>query len=83
VAIESEVDIATDFYQESDNLSLPTAELPDFMEFTRSYSIHSDWNMPEFPFVSTCLLLGVGLPPSMSMSRSGPLGTVYRDNDIR
>jgi hypothetical protein len=39
--------------------------------------------MPEFPFVSTCLLLGVGLPPSMSMSRSGPLGTVYRDKDIR
>ena len=83
VAIESEVDIATDFYRESDNLSLPTAELPDFMKFTRSYGIHSDWNMPEFPFVSTCLLLGVGLPPSMSMSRSGPLGTVYRDKDIR
>ncbi|KAE9371641.1 hypothetical protein N431DRAFT_508367 [Stipitochalara longipes BDJ] len=78
VAIQSEIAIAADFYQDSDNLHLAPIEL---LEEPRPI-LPLEWTTPEFPFVSTCLLLGVGYWGSSGNSKPGPLGTVYRDNKL-
>jgi hypothetical protein len=69
--------------------SLTASEDLFFMEITSKPEISSDWNMPEFPFVSTRLLLGAsfnsrnGCCGGFGKPKPGLLGTVYRDDNLK
>ncbi|KAI0977644.1 hypothetical protein F4678DRAFT_468736 [Xylaria arbuscula] len=79
LAIASEMNLAAEFYHDPQNLRLPVQELPlmDHQEILRNMGGPSvDYSrIPEFPFISTSLLLGDNSLVPM------PLGTVFRDEN--
>ncbi|KIM92907.1 hypothetical protein OIDMADRAFT_62143 [Oidiodendron maius Zn] len=87
VAIESEVTLATDFFQDAENVPLPSIELPKDRSFTfcatEYIQLSSDWGMTKFPFISTSLLLGASFGAKFSggcVAKPWPLGMIYRHN---
>lgn len=95
-AIRGELRLAGEFYGNSSN-DPPRAEVPeptpgaaflgmlDLVEEELLQGEQRAWDrgFKEFPFLSTCLLLGAGYDPSTGASyqvRTEPLGTVYRDD---
>lgn len=90
LAVRGELRLAKEFYQRGSNL--PRAELPEPNPWPGlsdlegdSYERAWDRGLREFPFLSTCLLLGTGYDPSTGVSydvRTEPLGTVYRDDSL-
>ncbi|TRX89223.1 hypothetical protein FHL15_009921 [Xylaria flabelliformis] len=83
LAITSELSIAADFYQDDQGLPLSVYELPkmDSQEILRNLGGASleEPRVPEFPFISTCLLLSGGLVSGNGLPAAKPLGTVFRD----
>ena len=91
-AIRAELGLAIDFYKnDSDGLLVERTELPELnrwwndptMDAKRSRAWHRQF--PEFPFISTCLLVGVGYDQSdgsKNNARTELLGTVYHDDSI-
>jgi hypothetical protein len=92
VAVESEVSLAHDFYNDADraNTHLSLTELPA----GKSEPVYwygappppppENWGLHEFPFISSCLLLGASyaLPGRGTGSAIPmPLDTVYRDDN--
>lgn len=89
LAIQAELHLAEEFYRdgrhEPPRTSVPEpASCLDFLELD---DIPETWDrgLREFPFISTCLLVGAGYDPSIGASysvRTEPLGTLYRDDSL-
>ncbi|KAI0855457.1 hypothetical protein F4860DRAFT_496272 [Xylaria cubensis] len=83
LTITSELSIAADLYRDDQDLPLPVYELPKMnsQEILRNLSGASseEPDIPEFPFISTCLLLAGGLASGNGPPAAKPLGTVFRD----
>ncbi|KAI1425007.1 hypothetical protein F5Y12DRAFT_398052 [Xylaria sp. FL1777] len=81
VALVSELSLAADFYHGKD---LPIQELPKsgpweyITRLDRNEPVYRDF--PEFPFVSTCLILAGGLFSDYPQQLQ-PLGTRFRDKN--
>ncbi|KAI1385352.1 uncharacterized protein F4822DRAFT_412827 [Hypoxylon trugodes] len=75
----SELSLAAGFYNDPQTADLPVHELPDVnhIDFINRRKIAPLYhNIPEFPFISTCLLLASGRPFT---THPQPLGAVFRD----
>ena len=93
VAIESEVALAGDFFHDTENVPLPSVELPKdigYHYYATGYiqapKPSSDWGITKFPFISTCLLLGASFGTKFSGgcdAKPWPLGTIFRDDNIQ
>lgn len=91
-AIQGELSLAADFYKnDSDGLLIPRTELPELNRWLDNPSLAAkrsrSWHrhFTEFPFISTCLLVGVGYDQTngcKNSPRTELLGTVYRDDSI-
>ncbi|KAI3317203.1 hypothetical protein HD806DRAFT_515717 [Xylariaceae sp. AK1471] len=83
LAIASELSIAAEFYRDDQDLPLPVYELPKMnsQEIPKNLGGGSseEPGVPEFPFISTCLLLAGGLASGNEPPPAKPLGTVFRD----
>ena len=90
LAIRGELRLAEEFYRSGHKP--PRAEVPEpyawpgILELEES-GPERPWNrdLREFPFLSTCLLLGAGHEPTLPISydvRTEPLGTTYRDDSL-
>jgi hypothetical protein len=93
VAIQGELALAADLYgREQDNgwFSPPRTEFPDTHRFSPSFSELLkgrawDRRIREFPFISTCLLLGISYDiwtSSFTPAQTEPLGLVYRETVV-
>jgi hypothetical protein len=86
-AIEGELALAADFYNDGDNAPR-RVELPNLDRHVSEPDLRQrrrDRTMREFPFISTCLLVAIGLDHAGGDSYPvlpEPLGTVYRDSSI-
>jgi hypothetical protein len=94
LAIRGELRLAEEYYKSGHNP--PRAELPEPNAWPGILDLEGEeegdgpergWDrgLREFPFLSTCLLLGAGYDPSTGASyevRTEPLGTVYRDDSL-
>ncbi|KAI0528439.1 hypothetical protein GGR58DRAFT_316662 [Xylaria digitata] len=95
VAIRAELALATSYYTTrsgdggyGEHHSKP-AELPEFHRRRDLMSVRErPWDcmrLPEFPFIATCLLQGVGFDPHTRRTAPiflEPLATVYRDTSV-
>ncbi|KAI0543938.1 hypothetical protein F4679DRAFT_566891 [Xylaria curta] len=82
LAITSELSVAADFYRDGQDSPSPAYELPNnSQEILRSLSRASSQEpgVPEFPFISTCLLIAGGLASGNGPPAAKPLGTMFRD----
>jgi hypothetical protein len=89
--VQAEMALAAEFYSRQERA--PLVELPtlnrwalgneEFEGRRRPWDCHS---IPEFPFILTCLLLGVSCDgrrgDTYTTARTEPLGTVYRDDSL-
>ena len=85
IGIQSELSLATQFYQDPKN-ALPQTELSNLAAWMRR-SIASECyrGLREFPFIATCLVLGVAFDHERGVDLPvtlAPLGTVLRDANI-
>ncbi|KAK0668118.1 hypothetical protein QBC41DRAFT_394541 [Cercophora samala] len=85
VGIESELSLADQFYQDPNN-RLHRTELSNTPAWMRR-CIAPQWEcgVPEFPFISTCLLLGVAFDRERGVglpALHAPLGTVFSDTNM-
>jgi hypothetical protein len=88
IAIESEIAIAASFYRDEGVLRQPPVELPEpywIYKPRRAWSDH--WHQEgirEFPFISTCAVVGTGNGYPFSYPDGGPLplNTLWRDTDM-
>jgi hypothetical protein len=92
LAIEGELALAANLYNEEPSFSAKPAELPKLNRWAWSMSdpeLHTkpwDRSLIEFPFISSCLLMGITNDPVIRMrypeSRTHPLGLIYRDDNF-
>lgn len=88
-AIQAELHLAEEFYRDGRH-DPPRTSVPEpvsWLDFLELDNIPDTWDrgLREFPFLSTCLLVGAGYDPSIGASycvRTEPLGTLYRDDSL-
>ena len=85
IGIQSELSLAAQFYQDPKN-ALPQTELSNLAPWMRqSIASECDRGLREFPFISTCLMLGVAFDRERGVGLHvllAALGTVLRDANI-
>jgi hypothetical protein len=86
IAIKAELRLATNFYESSPEEHCPRTELPE-PDRNRVAAMYRDWDdtVTPFPFIATCLQIGVGYNPLNGFEervRKEPLGTFFRDNSV-
>ena len=91
-AIRVELDLATDFYRnDAEEVLLPRVRLPELNRWISSPELDSkrfrrwDHSLSQFPFIATCLQVGIGYNPadgSEDAMRKEPLGTVFYDDTL-
>lgn len=92
IAIRAELALAASFYTEhgsNSDYGGTSVELPELNRRRDLMSIRErQWDrthVPEFPFIATCLVHGVGFDPHTRRTAPillEPLGTVYRDDSV-
>ncbi|KAI1360865.1 hypothetical protein F5Y08DRAFT_348406 [Xylaria arbuscula] len=94
VAIRAELTLAASYYKEHSSDATNDEYLPKLVELPqlnrRQYNPdrYRPWDrmhIPEFPFIATCLVQGVGFSPQTRRTAAillEPLGTVYRDDSV-
>lgn len=92
IAIRTELDLATDFYKnDTDEVLLPRVRLPELDRWTSSPERDAkryrrwDSSISPFPFIATCLQVGIGRNPmdgSEDAVRKESLGTFYYNNTL-
>jgi hypothetical protein len=85
IGIQSELSLTAQFYQDARG-ALPPTELSNTPAWMRkAVTLEGDGGLREFPFISTCLMLGVAFDRKRGVglpALQAPLGTVFRDTNM-